>query len=109
VNLDRDVRNYGYSVDDFELSPFELVDMLDLRSRLHENYNKLDEFSRQQLKNYDKILLLNAKEMYKALSSVYDFDNDKPFDEWWWHLDKVAQGLLNPDISAMYKKKDYVM
>lgn len=36
----RDIEEYGEDVNDFEVSPFEMIDMLHRRSRLNKEFSK---------------------------------------------------------------------
>lgn len=96
MNLSQEVHNFGLSVDDFSVSPFEAIEMLHIRSRLHHHINELDEEHKRLLQEYDQKLFENALRMYKHISQVYNFSkSDEPDEEWWWHLDKVVQGKLS--------------
>lgn len=49
-------------------------------------------------------LIENVDQMVGHISKVYDFKSSDvseiPFDQWWWHLDKIAKGTMNFGISA---------
>ena len=88
----QDIENYGLDVNDFEASPFESVRMLHDRSELHRVYNKLTFQEKLELAKYDLQLIQNAKKMVAHISKAYDFSLSKqPREEWWWHLDKIAE------------------
>ncbi|NOU53730.1 hypothetical protein HN020_02790 [Brevibacillus borstelensis] len=87
---------YGKCVDDFEVSPFESTHMLHLRSNLDRVSHELTYEELMKLLSYDVRLINNAKEMSKHLAKIYDFSvSDEPFNQWWWHLDKVADGKIS--------------
>jgi hypothetical protein len=93
------IRIYGRAMDDFEASPFETVDLLHRRSRIQRHWDELDPIEKAALKRYDRRLVRNAKRVYRHINQVYDFSmSDEPLEEWWWHLDKVAEGKLNPPL-----------
>jgi hypothetical protein len=91
-----DIQNYGEDVNDFEVSPFESVQMLHNRSDLHKVYNDLTIKEKQLLATYDLILIKNAEKMLKHIQKAYDFSlSDQPTREWWWHLDKLIEGKIS--------------
>lgn len=92
----KDIQNYGEDVNDFEVSPFESVEMLHNRSDLHKVYNELTMEERQLLATYDLILIKHAEKMLKHIQKAYDFSlSDEPIEEWWWHLDKLVEGKIS--------------
>lgn len=87
---------YGKCVDDFDVSPFESIEMLHRRSNLDRVFDELNQDERISLLNYDLQLIKNAKKMTKHIAEVYDFSSsDEPLRQWWWHLDKVAEGKIS--------------
>ncbi|SHH53419.1 hypothetical protein SAMN02745135_01117 [Caloranaerobacter azorensis DSM 13643] len=95
TDLDRLIELYGMDVtDDLEVSPFEYVETFLIRSEIENNYEKLNEFQKKKLEEYDKILLKRAKEFVCYLKEPFPgWNNKEPKEHWWWHLDKV----LNDD------------
>jgi hypothetical protein len=96
---------YGKGVNDFEISPFESVDMLHRRSKLESLIQELSHDERIKLLSYDMQLIKNAKRMSKHIGEIYDFSlSDEPLNQWWWHLDKIATGKisfhLSPEIES---------
>ncbi len=86
---------YGKCVDDFEVSPFESVNMLHRRSHLELVSHELTYEERMELLNYDIRLINNAKRMSQHIGEIYDFTlSEEPLSQWWWHLDKVANGKI---------------
>lgn len=101
-----DIEQYGQDVNDFEVSPFETIDTLHLRSRLDKASHYMFLNERILLMKYDLDLLENVDQMVQHISNVYDFSNSKePLEEWWWHLDKVASGELEVEIGLKSKDK----
>jgi hypothetical protein len=101
----KSIEIYGKCVDDFEVSPFESVDMLHRRSKLDSVIHELTHDERIKLLSYDMQLIKNAKRMSKHIAEIYDFSlSDEPLRQWWWHLDKVANGKvafhLSPEIES---------
>ncbi|WP_445506176.1 hypothetical protein [Niallia sp. 03190] len=97
----KSIEIYGQCVDDFEVSPFESVDMLQRRSKLEDVIHELTNEERIKLLSYDLKLINNAKKMSDYIGKVYDFSlSDEPLSEWWWHLDQVASGKISFNLSA---------
>ncbi|HEU4964587.1 MAG TPA: hypothetical protein VFV52_12145 [Bacilli bacterium] len=90
MSLHDDLQAYGELVDDFEVSPFESLDMLHIRDSLEQQMAKLTEQQREQLKKFDLKLFLNAQKMYAHIGQVFNFDGKKPNQEWWWRLDQFV-------------------
>lgn len=94
MSFKEEIEFYGEDILDLEISPFETMDVLHRRSRLHANYEKLTQEEMELLKQYDQKLLDNASSVYHHINKIYDFQNDKPIEEWWWHLDKIDNRQL---------------
>lgn len=92
------IRDYGLSVNNFHVSPYESVNMFDIRDILLENEEELTDKQKQLLKSHDEFLLFNASKMFRYIqeSKAYNFEYSKevPLEQWWWHLDKIAKGSL---------------
>jgi len=102
----KDIEQYGQDVSDFEVSPFETINMLHLRSRLNKESHHLTVKERILLMKYDLELLENVDLMVEHIKTVYDFSKStEPQEEWWWHLDKVASGELEVEIGPSTKNK----
>lgn len=101
------IEMYGSYVDDFEISPFESVYMLHIRSGLEKVINELTYSERMQLICYDLKLVENAKKMSKHIEEAYDFSlSNEPLTDWWWHLDQVAKGKITFELAAMFKSSE---
>lgn len=99
---------YGQDVTDFEVSPFETIDMLHRRSRLNKESPNMTLKERMLLMKYDLRLLENVDRMVQHVEKIYDFANSKePLEEWWWHLNKVASGTLKWKLDQVIKIKHY--
>ncbi len=99
-NLNRKINNYGMDVtEELTVSPFEYIDTFHIRSNLLKNYNKLTSEQKDQIRQYDLILLKRAKEFYDYVSEIHDWNRTlESINEWWWHLDKIIEGKLKVDI-----------
>ena len=92
---------YGKGVNDFEVSPFESIEMLHRRSRLEHVIHELSKEDRIKLLSNDLILIKNAQRMSEHIGKVYNFSlTDEPLNEWWWHLEKVANGKIAFNLNA---------
>jgi len=95
------IKSYGMGVNDFKTSPFEALNMLHTRSYLEKVLPELSNEEKIQLYFYDMNLIFNAKKMIEHVKEIYDFSQSKePLNEWWWHLDKVADGKIPFRLSA---------
>ncbi|MGN5650970.1 hypothetical protein [Bacillus sp. Brlt_9] len=98
------IKVYGEDIQDFDMSPFELVETLQWRSHIVKVYDRLSIEEKEQLALYDLILLSNAKKTYEHLRGGYNFPANKPIEEWWWHLDKVTTGGIVFNAAATNSK-----
>ncbi|MDQ0219433.1 hypothetical protein ELQ35_17485 [Peribacillus cavernae] len=97
-----DINNYGKDVDDILVSPFESIQMLHDRSYLQSMYHELTLEEQILLSEYDLKLIKNAKNMVKHIEKVYDFSlSSESTEEWWWHLDKIADGTIPFGVSSL--------
>lgn len=95
MNHEEDIRIYGEVINDTELSPFETIEVLHIRSELHEQYSNLSSEEKRTLFSYDLKLLENTDKMFKHIQKAYNFSKStKPIQEWWWHLDKIVTGKI---------------
>jgi hypothetical protein len=100
------ILNYGDDINDLDCSPYEQVRMLHDRTDIMNIEHKLDFNEKVMLYIFDLSLVKNVDEMVRQISKAYDFKlsdkNQIPYDQWWWHLDKIAQGklILNLNMST---------
>ncbi|TCS96869.1 hypothetical protein [Hazenella coriacea] len=91
------IENYGIDLEDDleDVSPFEYNYTFHTRDFLAKEYCKLDDRGKEQLLNYDQVLLERAQDLYQLMSLVMNWeDNVAPINYWWWHLDKVITGKM---------------
>ncbi|QKY70208.1 hypothetical protein [Lentibacillus sp. CBA3610] len=103
MSMTKKVNDYGTLLDSLNLSPFETLNALSLRSHLEKELNNMTNQEKLKLYLYDLYLLDNIEEFKKHLEQVYDFsDSDEPTEQWWWHLDKVISGeiVIKGSLSA---------
>lgn len=87
------INRYESDIFDFDISPFELIQILHLRSKLEIVYSSMGENEKLALLTIDLKVIKNAQRIVEHIEKVYDFSNSNhPISEWWWHLDKVANG-----------------
>jgi hypothetical protein len=87
---------YETSVGFPEVSGFEILELLDVRSRLAFAEPQLNAAEREQLEKADEIFLAHAPEFYMQVSEVADIREMRqraaiPISHWWWHLEKFAR------------------
>ncbi|PGX73772.1 hypothetical protein [Priestia megaterium] len=87
-DIDLDISNYGLSVRNLQVSPYESLNMLDLRDILDDNIEKMSDIQKKRLWRHDFKLLFYSKLMAARLAEVYNFEysRDIPEEKWWWHL-----------------------
>jgi hypothetical protein len=100
----QDILNYEDDVHDLESSPFESLRMLHDRTKIHEVHDLLGFDEKVLLGYYDLKLIENVDDMVEHIGKVYDFKlsdvNNIPYEQWWWHLDKIAEGSMDFGIST---------
>jgi hypothetical protein len=99
---------YGNDLQDFEISPFEMVQTLHVRTKFYRYHDELTSDEKLLLKKYDKLLLDNVKKFYDHMKRIYNFSNDKPMEQWWWHLDKILNHELSIDLENNTVTKTYL-
>ena len=96
----KDIHSYGTDLSFMEdTSPFELIGTLVKRDKLEEARAAFSTEELQQLEQYDRDLLANAKRFYDLIKEVYQFQNRKPLKYWWSNIDLVATGKLTVELS----------
>jgi hypothetical protein len=90
------IEEYGEFVENFEASPIKLIEIMRKRSQLKNLFQKLSIDERHKLIGYDLQLIKNAIRMSKQIEKLYEvFLTEEPLSNWWWHLDKVANGEID--------------
>jgi hypothetical protein len=77
-------------------SGFEVLELLDLRSKLAELETELTGEEREKLEEADSLFLQNADRFYESLLQVADLVEMRRRagivpSHWWWYLDKLLQ------------------
>jgi len=95
AGLTKKINDYGMLLDTLDLSPFETLNAMHLRSSLQKEINDMTNQQKLKLYQYDLYLLDRIEEFKKHLEEVYDFSSsDEPIEQWWWHLDKIVSGEI---------------
>lgn len=94
--LQRILGNYVKSVQFSEVSGFEVLELLDIRSRLAARESELDAAQRTQLEDADVVFLRHASKFYEAIATLGNLKELRrraaaPCSHWWWHLEKLRQ------------------
>jgi hypothetical protein len=79
-----------------EVSGFEVLELLDVRSRLATVESELDEAQRAQLEDADSVFLRYTPMLYESVITLGDLADLRrraaaPCSHWWWYLEKLAQ------------------
>ncbi len=92
-----------------DVSGMEHLQMLMIRSELHEMGHLLTSEQEARLATADKRLLRQAQQFYEAIQSIADLtawretaDGVTP-EHWWWYLDVLAQipaGAVTTELNA---------
>jgi len=78
------------------VSGFEVLELLDMRSRLPAREHELDVRQRAQLEDADSVFLRHAPTLYESLAGLGDLGDVRrraaaPCSHWWWYLDRLVQ------------------
>jgi hypothetical protein len=81
------------------VSGFEILEMLDIRSRIADLERGLDTEQRARLEAADDKLLRNAPAFFQSVASIGDLPElrrraDVPCSHWWWYLERLAEREL---------------
>ncbi|WP_456364317.1 hypothetical protein [Priestia aryabhattai] len=90
-----EIVKYGMEIKDIKENLFVMIQMLQRRSKIETQINKLNIEEYQKLMKYDLELVNIAADVTDHYPVIRIFLNaTKPESEWWWHLDKVNSGDL---------------
>ena len=90
------VETYATSVRFPEVSGFEVLELLKLRSHLAEVEGQLTSAERSALEGADATFLLNAASLFRQLSEIADLEKLRKEagvrpSHWWWYLDSLIR------------------
>ena len=88
------LEDYVKGVEFPDTSPFEVLELLDTRSRLAEHEAELTPKDRERLEVADDVFLQNAPSFLDSLSELGSLAELRaragaPCSHWWWYLDKL--------------------
>lgn len=88
--------DYEVSVGFSQVSGFEILELLDVRSRLALAESQLNATEKERLEKADEVFLAQAAEFYEQVAAVADIREMRrraavPISHWWWHLEKFSR------------------
>ncbi|MDU9693307.1 hypothetical protein O0Q50_19230 [Priestia aryabhattai] len=91
-NVMNKIKEYESDMFDFDISPFEFLQTLHLRTKLKHHFSAMSIEEKIELLSVDLKIIQNAHKIANHIGKVYDFSTSShPKCEWWWHLDQVAK------------------
>ncbi|WP_071392714.1 hypothetical protein [Bacillus tuaregi] len=95
-NIDGIIEDYGDYIDDFGASTIEFYQFVIVeRDFLESVKNLLNNEQKRKLLVYDLKFINKAEPIYNFLKDEINFSEiDRPLKDWWWHVDKIAKGIL---------------
>lgn len=78
-----------------EVSGFEVLDMLDVRSRLAQREDELSAAQQVRLEEADSTFLSHAPSFFASVGAIGKLSElrrraSAPCSHWWWYLEKLA-------------------
>jgi hypothetical protein len=88
------LEHYVKAVRFANVSGFEVLELLDVRSRLAALESELDRAQRTQLEEADSLFLDHAPTFYESVAAVGDLSDLRRrasvlCSHWWWYLEKL--------------------
>jgi hypothetical protein len=89
------LRHYSEGVGYPDVSGFEILELLDIRSEIARKEKELSPEEREKLETADGVFLKNAAKFFAAIRGIADLAemrrkaNVSP-SHWWWYLEKLA-------------------
>ncbi|HJY83854.1 MAG TPA: hypothetical protein VKK81_22550 [Candidatus Binatia bacterium] len=79
-----------------QMSGFEVLELLDIRSTLARWEENLSEEQRTRLEGADEVFLRHAGQLYESVTQVADLAEMRkraavPPSHWWWYLEKLRR------------------
>ncbi|ABB15421.1 hypothetical protein [Carboxydothermus hydrogenoformans] len=101
MDNDKLIKDYELFVKgEWDLSPFEHIYELNGRDIIEERMSTFSDDEKEKVKEYDKILVERAPLFYKVLKGFLEAEQkNKPKTHWWWYLNEVVEGKLNPQVN----------
>jgi hypothetical protein len=84
------------SLEHEDVTGFELLELLDIRSRLASREPLLSDHERTQLEDLDRLFLSLSDSFMERMSEVADLSEMRKRSHvlpshWWWYLDEISQ------------------
>lgn len=89
------LKQYAISLEHPEVSGFELLDLLEMRSALAQVEDNLQDTERRHLEEADALFLSLAETLYRRIEAVANLAETRqqskiPPSHWWWYLDRLS-------------------
>ncbi len=89
------LEHYAKAVGHPDVSGFEVLELLDVRSRIALQESELDAAARAELEEADSQFLGHAGRFYESASPLGDLKDHRrrasvPCSHWWWYLEKLV-------------------
>lgn len=89
------LKSYKVAVEYSDVSGFEVLELLDMRSKLSQIENLLTDDEKATLERADKVLLDNLKSFYERIREIGDLPELRKRakvlpSHWWWYMDKLV-------------------
>jgi len=90
------IERFAVGVQHPDVSGFELLELLDLRSEIARGEHNLDEEERKQLEEADQCFLKHARRIYAGIAEVADLAEMRRRAgalpaHWWWYLEELLE------------------
>lgn len=110
------LKHYINGVQFPKISGFEVLELLDVRSKIAQRETELNEIQKARLEEADSVFMRHAVEFYESVSKLGDLRAMRqranvPCSHWWWYLEKLAQprltarGLLRSGLIGLWKDR----
>lgn len=100
MNYKELIEEYQLALQEYDLSPFEAVEALHIRTQLHNEYEQLSVLEKALLVIADLDVLKNKIAITNHLKKAYDFrKSTEPVEQWWWHLERISKDELKVAIT----------
>ncbi len=79
-----------------DVSGFEVLELLDVRSALAHQEGKLSEEAKRKLEKADSLFLAYARQFHATVAEIADVKEMRkkaavPPSHWWWYLEKLGR------------------
>ncbi len=95
------LKHYEIAVEYPDVSGFEVLEILDMRSQLAEIENSLTVSEKATLEHADEILLDNVELFYEKIQEIGHLPELRKrakalLSHWWWYMDKFVNRVATP-------------